>query len=62
MPLRFIGSKQSAVFWAVVVIQRGRELPHALPRYRAAIHQTALGSLTPAEVLALQRALRALGS
>ena len=47
----------------IVLTPRGRrELPRALPRYRAAIQQTALGSLTPAEVLALQRALRALGS
>ncbi len=47
----------------VVLTPRGRrELRRALPRYRDAIQQTALGSLTPAEGRALQRALRALDS
>ena len=46
----------------VVLTPRGRrELRRALPRYRAAIQQTALGSLTAAEGRALQRALRAVG-
>ncbi len=47
----------------VVLTPRGRrELRRALPRYRDAIQQTALGSLTAAQGRALQRALRALGS
>ncbi len=46
----------------VVLTPRGRrELRRALPRYRDAIQQTALGSLTAAEGRALQRALRAIG-
>ena len=46
----------------VVLTPRGRrELRRALPRYRDAIQQTVLGSLTAAEGRALQRALRALG-
>ena len=46
----------------IVLTPRGRrELRRALPRYRAAIRQTALGSLTSAEGPALQRLLRTLG-
>ncbi len=46
----------------IVLTPRGRrELRRALPRYRDAIQQTALGSLTAAEGRALQRLLRALG-
>ena len=46
----------------IVLTPRGRrELQWALPRYRDAIQQTALGSLTAAEGRALQRALRTLG-
>ena len=45
----------------IVLTPRGRgELRRALPRYRDAIQQTALGSLTPAEERALQRLLKAL--
>ena len=46
----------------IVLTPRGRrELRRALPRYRDAVQQTALGSLTAAEGRALQRLLRALG-
>ena len=47
----------------IVLTPRGRrELRRGLPRYRDAIRQTALGSLTPSKVRALQRLLRTLGS
>ena len=47
----------------IVLTPRGRrELRRALPSYRDAIQQTAMGSLTAAESHALQRVLRTLGS
>ena len=46
----------------IVLTPRGRrELRRALPRYRDAVQQTALGSLTAAENQALQRLLKTLG-
>ena len=46
----------------IVLTPRGRrELRRALPRYRDAIQQTALGDLTAAQGRALQRLLRTLG-
>ena len=47
----------------IVLTPRGRrQLRRVLPRYRDAIQQTVLGSLTAAEDHALQRVLRTLGS